>query len=38
VEQHEPLHSSRDADLRIFSQFDEDGIVFLLLAAAGIDT
>ncbi len=31
-----PLPSLRDAGLRIFSQFDEDGLILYLLAAAGI--
>jgi hypothetical protein len=32
----QPLPTSGEAGFRVFSQFDEDGIVLLLLAAAGI--
>ena len=32
----EPLPTSAEAGFRVFSQFDEDGVVLLLLAAAGI--
>jgi hypothetical protein len=38
VERSERLPTPRDAGLRIFSQFDEDGILLLLLAASGIST
>ena len=32
----EPLPTSAEVGFRVFSQFDEDGVVLLLLAAAGI--
>ena len=37
VEQGRSLPSLRDAGFRVFSEVDEDGIILLLLAAAGID-
>ena len=37
VEQKRSLPSLRDAGFRVFSEVDEDGIILLLLAAAGID-